>query len=118
MRLCANENIPGDCIIRLRQSGHDVLWIREVAPGSSDSEVLVRAFAEQRLMIIFDKDFGDLVFHQGARASHGIVLFRIAQPASAIVADRIAAALGSRDDWIGNFSVVDDATIRMRTLPG
>lgn len=27
MRLCANENIPEDCVRRLRQSGHDVLWI-------------------------------------------------------------------------------------------
>ena len=38
MRLCANENIPEDCILRLRQDGHDVLWIREVAPGSPDNE--------------------------------------------------------------------------------
>ncbi|HEY3913178.1 MAG TPA: DUF5615 family PIN-like protein [Verrucomicrobiae bacterium] len=39
MRLCANENIPEDCVSRLRQRGHDVLWIRETAPGSGDSEV-------------------------------------------------------------------------------
>jgi hypothetical protein len=40
MRLCANENIPEDCVIRRRQSGHDVMWIRETAPGRPDSEVL------------------------------------------------------------------------------
>jgi len=34
MRLCANENLPEDCVTRLRQSGHDVLWIREAMPGS------------------------------------------------------------------------------------
>ena len=38
MRLCANENIPEDCVLRLRQSGHDVLWIREAAPGNGKYE--------------------------------------------------------------------------------
>ena len=40
MRLCANENIPEDCVLRLRQDGHDVLWIRETTPGVSDDAVL------------------------------------------------------------------------------
>jgi predicted nuclease of predicted toxin-antitoxin system len=65
MRVCANENIPEDCVSRLRQSGHDVLWIREVAPGSSDPDVLSRALAEERLLITFDKDFGELAFRRG-----------------------------------------------------
>ena len=45
MRLCANENIPEDCVLRLRQDGHDVLWIREAAPGIPDNAVLARAAA-------------------------------------------------------------------------
>ena len=69
MRLCANENLPEDCVLRLRQDGHDVLWIREVAPGSPDSAVLARAHAEDRLLITCDKDFGELVFKRGAKAS-------------------------------------------------
>jgi hypothetical protein len=58
MRLCANENISEDCVVRLRQSGHDVLWIRESAPGSPDEDVLICAQKESRLLIKFDKDFG------------------------------------------------------------
>ncbi len=118
MRLCANENLPEACVLRLRQDGHDVLWVREAAPGSSDSTVLARAHAENRLLISFDKDFGELVFKRGAEASHGIVLFRIAQPSAAAVAAREAAVLASRDDWIGQFSVVEEFGIRMRALPG
>ena len=116
MRVCANENIPEDCVSRLRQSGHDVLWVREAAPGSPDSAVLTRALAEGRLLITFDKDFGELVFRRGAKASQGIVLFRISQPSAAAVAERVAAVLTSRDDWPGHFSVVDDFTIRIRRL--
>ncbi len=117
MRLCANENLPEACIIALRQAGHDVLWIRESAPGSSDAVVLSHAQAEQRILITFDKDFGDLVFRQGLGASHGVILFRIPQPSAGILAGRIAAILGSRSDWHGQYSVVEDRSIRMRPLP-
>jgi predicted nuclease of predicted toxin-antitoxin system len=117
MRICANENIPKDCVIGLRGQGHDVLWIREVAPGSPDNGVLARAQAENRLLITFDKDFGALVFQLGVNASHGIILFRISQPSARAVAERVAAILASRNDWAGHLSVVDDSAIRMRPLP-
>jgi predicted nuclease of predicted toxin-antitoxin system len=117
VRLCANENLPEDCIARPRQSGHDVLWIREAAPGSADPAGLARAQAEGRLLITFDKDFGELVFRRGAAASHGVVLFRIAQPSSAIVAERVTAILASRTDWEGHYSVAEEHAIRMRPLP-
>jgi predicted nuclease of predicted toxin-antitoxin system len=116
MRVCANENIPEDCVIRLRESGHDVLWIRETSPGCSDVGVIDRALAEDRLLITFDKDFGELVFRRGGKASRGVVLLRISQASSIAVAEQVAAVLASRDDWAGHFSVVDDFTIRMRRL--
>lgn len=117
MRICANENLPEACVLRLRQDGHDVLWIREAAPGSPDTDVLARAHAAGRLLITFDKDFGELVFRHGAKASHGVVLFRIAQPSAVTVASRVAAVPASRDDWSGHFSVVEEFAIRMRPLP-
>ncbi len=117
MRICANENLAEDCVIALRQAGHDVLWIREAAPGSSDNAVLLRAQAEERLLLTFDKDFGDLVFHLGLAASNGIILFRIRTSSAAVQAQRIVALLGSRTDWHGQSSVVDEHTIRMRPLP-
>ncbi len=111
-----HENAPADCIVRLRQSGYDVLWIREVAPGSPDVSVINRAVAEDRLLITFDKDFGELVFQSGAKASRGIVLLRISQASASTVAERVAAVLASRDDWVRHFSIVDDFAIRMRRL--
>ena len=117
MRLCADENIGEDCVKRLREEGHDVLWIRETAPGISDQDVLARAFADTRLLITLDKDFGELVFRQGTADSHGVILFRISQPSAAIVAERVASVLMSRSDWSGHFSVVDESSVRMRPLP-
>jgi predicted nuclease of predicted toxin-antitoxin system len=63
MHILAHENFPGDTVAVLRQRGHDVVWVRTEAPGSSDQEVLERAQAEDRIVATFDKDFGELAFH-------------------------------------------------------
>ena len=117
MKLCANENVPGDCVAALRQGGHDVLWIRETARGSPDESVLAISRSEGRLLITFDKDFGELVYRRGAEASCGVVLFRLRKPSPDFVAKRVTKILESRADWEGRFSVVDEHSIRMRHLP-
>jgi len=117
MRFCANENVPGECVIMLRQRGHDVLWIRETARGCSDDAVLMKAQSEARVLITFDKDFGELVFHHGKAASHGIVLFRLRKPSPDFVARRVAQILESATMWEGNYAVVDEHSIRLRPLP-
>ena len=76
MRILANENFPGDGVAALRERGHDIAWIRSDAPGSSDTEVLARAQAEDRILITFDKDLGEGAFRSGLAASRGVVLFR------------------------------------------
>lgn len=117
MRLCANENVPGDCIAALRGAGHDVLWIRENLPGAADDVVLAWAQTEARLLLTFDKDFGELVFGRGKAATPGVILLRISQPSAAAVAATVVRVLAGRNDWAGHFSVIDDRTIRMRPLP-
>jgi predicted nuclease of predicted toxin-antitoxin system len=117
MRILANENFPGDAIAALRERGHDVTWIRSDAPGSSDRQVLRQAEIEDRVLITFDKDFGELAFRAKLPASSGIILFRISAPSSAHVARVAVAALESRTDWAGHFAVVEDARIRMTRLP-
>jgi predicted nuclease of predicted toxin-antitoxin system len=79
MRLLANENFPGDAIAALRKAGHDVIWVRIDAPGISDPEVLAWAQAEDRILITFDKDFGELAFRAKLPATCGIIWFRIPQ---------------------------------------
>ena len=117
MRILANENFPGDAVAALRLRGHDVAWVRIDAPGSSDRQVLERAQAENRVLITFDKDFGELAFRANLPASGGIILFRISAPSAEHVALVAVAALESRTDWPGHFAVVEDARIRMTPLP-
>jgi len=117
MRILLDENMPGDAAAMLRSCGHDVVWIRTDSPGATDEAILARAVLEQRLLITFDKDFGNLAFCQGHVASCGVLLFRIATPSAAAVAKKIADIVNDRTDWIGWFSVVDDRRIRMTPIP-
>jgi len=117
MRILANENLPGDAVAALRLRGHDVVWVRDGAPGSRDREILEWARSEDRILLTFDKDFGELAFQARLPSSSGIVLFRISAPSAAHVARVAVAALESRTDWAGHFAVVEDGRIRMTPLP-
>ena len=52
--------------------GHDVLSALDVDPRASDAELLALAFADQRVVITEDKDFGQLVFQRG-QPHYGII---------------------------------------------
>ncbi len=71
MRLLADENIPGDVVAALRLAGHDVL---------------ARAQEERRILLRFDKDFGELAWRERPPAACGVVLFRLSMPAPTDVA--------------------------------
>ena len=116
MRLLANENVPLDAITALRERTHDVIWIRTDAPGSADEDILSRAVAEDRILLTFDKDFGELAFHSHLPAKCGVILFRIPEQSSAYIAKIVVATIESRSDWIGQFSVIEESRIRMRPL--
>ena len=47
-RLLVNENFPVPSLQLLRQAGFDVASVSEVMPGSSDVDVIARAFDEDR----------------------------------------------------------------------
>ena len=117
MRFLADENFPYDAVQALRDDGHDIVWIRTEAPGISDRQVLARAMAAHRILLTFDKDFGELAFHAGLPASCGIILFRISATSSEGLARFIASAVRTRTDWTGHFSVVETWRTRMLPLP-
>ena len=117
LRILANENVPGEAVEALRHEGHNVVWIRTYAPGSTDEAILAQAQTESRVLLTFDKDFGELAFRRGLPASSGIILFRIETTGSVQATTLVLAALKSRSDWAGHFSVVEKDRIRMTPLP-
>jgi predicted nuclease of predicted toxin-antitoxin system len=100
MRLLANENFPRVMVEALIQAGHDVVWIRADAPVVE--EVLLRSVSDQRVLITFDKDFGELTFRSGQRASSEVILFRIALHDIHHAIEVVLKTIESRYDWTGH----------------
>ncbi|MFT3878050.1 MAG: DUF5615 family PIN-like protein [Gemmatales bacterium] len=116
MRLLANENFPRVMVEALVAEGHDVIWIRTSAPGSIDEDILARSVAESRILLTFDKDFGELTFRAGHEASAGIILFRIDLSNIDEAVELVIKTINSRQDWAGHFTTVSNKRIRMRAL--
>jgi len=83
-----------------------------------DVEVLALADRDRRVLLTFDKDFGELAFRQRLPSSCGIVLFRLNGADPLADNQRALAAIESRTDWAGSFSVITDDRIRMRPSQG
>jgi hypothetical protein len=117
MRFLANENIPPGAVGRLRDLGHDVLSVKESMTGSDDAAILARAVSEQRVLITFDKDFGELAFRSHLPASCGVILFRFTLRGRKRDVARVAETLLARDDRAGAFWTVTERRLRRRSLP-
>ena len=69
---------------------------------------------EERILLTFDKDFGDLCQHAQLPNSCGVILFRLPMPPAGEAGDRLARIILDREDWAGHFSVVERGRVRMR----
>jgi hypothetical protein len=114
MRFLANENFPGAAA--LEAAGHDVAWVRTAAPGTTDPDVLAWAAREERILLTFDKDFGELAKGSSLPRACGIVLLRMPMPKPGDVGQRLADLITARDDWAGYFSIIEPGRVRMRPL--
>jgi predicted nuclease of predicted toxin-antitoxin system len=116
LRFLADENFPRVTVAALLAAGHDVAWVRLAAPGAADSDLLAAAARESRILLTFDKDFGELAARSALPPGCRIVLFRVPAPSSDAAGRPLAARIAARDDWNGHFSVIEPGRVRMRRL--
>jgi predicted nuclease of predicted toxin-antitoxin system len=116
VRWLIDECVDADLVALLRKSGHDVVYMSDVAPRTTDADVMRRADGENRLLLTEDKDFGDLVFRQ-AQPVPGIVLLRIDSSRRLSKGPRLLAAIDRFGDTLfGRYTVIEDARFRSRPL--
>ena len=65
MKLLLDTCVSGKTADALRANGHDAVWTGEELPDPGDAQILARAFAESRILITLDKDFGELAIVHG-----------------------------------------------------
>lgn len=76
-RYLANENFPAAIVRTLRAAGDDVLYAAETLIAAPDEQVPRAALDQNRVVLTFDQDFGELVFHHRQPPPPGVVLFRL-----------------------------------------
>lgn len=115
MRFIADENFPLPSVRLLAAAGHDVAAVVLESPGVPDENVLERAVRERRILLTFDRDYGSMLYEQGAQPPEGVVYFRFAsnspeEPAEYLLAliERFGASLP------GTFTVAERDRVRQR----
>ena len=116
MKFLANENIPTATIKRLREAGHDVVSIGEEFPSIKDESVILFASVENRTIITFDRDYGELVFKRGIKPMAGVIYLRLQNYQPHEPAEIVLKYLISNTVFEGFFSVITDDSLRMRKI--
>ncbi len=118
MKCLANENFPLASVKLLREKSVDITSITEDSPGISDQEVLDIAVNEKRVILTFDRDYGELIYRLGLTPPSGVVYFRY-EPRNPQEPGRHLLQLLENPDLIfaGRFTVLERSQLRQRPLP-
>jgi len=118
VKFLADESIDRPIVERLRQDGHQVLYVAELGPGMPDDEVLGLANRETALLLTVDKDFGEMVFRRRLH-THGVVLIRLAGLLPARKAEIVALAIREHlAELPRSFAIVTRGMFRLRRVRG
>jgi predicted nuclease of predicted toxin-antitoxin system len=113
MRFLVDECTGAGVAAWLREQGHDVFSVYEQARGAEDEALLRQAFAEDRILITNDKDFGERVFRDGM-PHKGIVFLRLDDERAANKIAVLRKLLDSHLERLGgHFVVATESVVRI-----
>jgi predicted nuclease of predicted toxin-antitoxin system len=119
MNFLLDQSADFRLIPHLRQLGHDVQVIsRQYPAGLPDEDVLAIAREEQRILIVADRDFGELIFHHGI-AHVGVIFFRLPGAPLQAKIEQLTTVLTDYAEELerGEFLVVTPGQIRIAGAP-
>ncbi|MDP2167604.1 MAG: DUF5615 family PIN-like protein [Thermodesulfovibrionales bacterium] len=113
MRLLIDENVSPKIASRLRELGHDVKSISECCKGFQDEKVVEIAVKEDRIILTYDLDFGEIYRHFGAST---IVIRTRSKNADAVI-EYLTSFLGKAEkekiDLKNKLAVLTEGRIRL-----
>ncbi len=116
LRFLADECCDAGLIDALRNDGYDVLYAVESLRGAPDEVLLEQAFAESRILLTEDKDFGELVYRL-RKPAYGILLLRFDIAERTMKIPRLRALLKQDLERLPtSFVVLEVDKIRIRPL--
>lgn len=111
IKLLADENVPIEAVKALKRKGVDIVSVIDFSLGLNDREVLDLANREGRILVTFDKDFGELVFREKVKVK-GLILLKFAPKSPQQIAERIWQLLTSQIPVENSLLVVKEYAVR------
>lgn len=117
MRFLADESCDFAVVRALRTAGHDVLPVADFAGGAPDDRVIDLALEQGRVLLTEDRDFGRLLYAQGARAA-GVVFIRFPAAARVELGNAVTALVDRLGERLnGKFVVLQPGRARVTEGP-
>ena len=119
MKFLFDQSADFRLIPHLRQLGHDVQAVsRNYPPGLPDEDALEITRKERRILIVADRDLGELIFHQGLTHA-GVIFFRLPGAKLQTKIGHLNTVLAQHTDDLerGEFLVVTPGQIRVAARP-
>jgi predicted nuclease of predicted toxin-antitoxin system len=119
MKFLFDQSADFRLIPHLRDLGHDVAAIsRNYPPGLADEDVLTIARQDTRILIVADRDFGELIFNQELTHA-GVIFFRLPGATLQTKIEQLTMVLNEYAEELerGEFLVVTPGRIRVAGRP-
>ena len=114
MRFLLDENVDVRLADYLSRLGHEVATLFHRFPKPlSDREVLSLSVSEDRILVTYDRHFGDLVFRQ-LQPHAGLILMRLSGLPFESKAEAISNLLEQSGHDLGHFFVLTPGGFRIR----
>ena len=112
--ILADENVPLEAVKTIRRKSVDIVSVIEFSLGLSDMEVLDLANREGRIIVTFDKDFGELVIREKMKVK-GLILLRFTPKSPQQIAEKVWRVLTSGIPVENNLLIVREHTVSYST---
>lgn len=111
MKFLADDNIPLDVVKKLK-SNIDIEPVSESGKRLEDEEILLLAKDKGRVIITFDKDYGELLFRH-KKESNGVILLRVIPKSPDYIYSVLKKVINLEVDFTKTFCVVEIGRVRM-----
>ena len=116
MKFIANENFPIASLNFLQANKWDITHVASAMSGISDKEVMDHSIKEERIIITFDRDYGELVFNKGYKP-YGVIYLRIQKFFPDFPGKLLLKLSANKElDFQNYFTVIDENQIRQRKI--
>jgi len=112
MRFLVDECAGPSIAEWLRERGHEVFSVYDLARGMDDDDIVCKAFEENWIIITNDKDFGEKVYRD-RKLHRGVILLRLEDERASSKIKVMSRILDSyKDQLIEQFVVVTEKSVR------